>query len=410
MTIERDRDYGINTQASITAYTLRGGMASAHHPHIILDDPLNEQTAFSESERERAIELYVHLESIISKYSESLFTVVGTPWPGYDVIQHAMEHEVAHGERIYWGIGARGGFECTPSLRKTNPEIIPNVAERLKRDKVIFHEVCPEKKLQKIKRQDLNQYIYQYLCTRPEDGDNGFDIKLIRDFALLDDGTIECVCDLHRDHRHSIHNLVVVAICDPALSTTGDGCESAIMVIGRDPECGCRFVLDEWGGFVHNDGLVHKICETAYKWETYLKRFAIEEVHFQTVFKSWLTELQSRGEFPLGVELFGVKPKRRDKDLRIEGQQSYVVNGYWHKRPSMFFDESKNNWIWQVYKWPNQPKKRDRADAWAYADDVWEDLASPRYKPGVREKNPFKAMTRRVDAKRLAAIKKAQTA
>ena len=82
MTIVRDRDFGINVQASITAYTLRGGLASAHHPHIILDDPLNEQTANSEAERERAIGLYVHLESIISKYSESLFTVVGTPWPG----------------------------------------------------------------------------------------------------------------------------------------------------------------------------------------------------------------------------------------------------------------------------------------------------------------------------------------
>ena len=405
LTIKRDRDFGINVQASITAYTLKGGLASAHHPHLILDDPLNEQTAFSERERERAIELYVHLESIISKYSESMFTVVGTPWPGYDVIQHAMEHEVAHGERLFWGIGALGGFDCSEILKESHPEVIPQVEERIKRDGVIFSEVCPMQKLEKIKRQDLNQWYFQYLCSRPEEDDNGFETSLIRDFSLSPAGEIQCGC--HPDHSHDLSRLVLCAICDPALSVAGDACESAIVVVGRDPSCGCRFILEEWGGRIHTSELIEKMCEVAQRWKLHLRRFAIEDVHFQSVFKSWLFELQATGRFPLGVELYGVKPKRRDKDLRIAGQQTYVAEGYWHKRPPMM--TQPENLLWQIEKWPNQPKKRDRVDAWAYCDDAWEGL-SPIRKVTDRENNPLAARNKQLARRQLRQLAEAQEA
>lgn len=404
ITVTRDKEFGTNVASSIRAYTINGGLASAHHPNIILDDPLNEQTAFSESERERAIGLYVHLESIIAKYSESVFTVVGTPWPGYDVIQHAMEHECQQGDRLYWGIGARGGFQMSPELYDTHPELIPDIEHRLRHDRVIFHEVCPDKKLAKIKRQDLNQYIYQYLCTRPDDEDNGFDIKLIRDFALFLDGRISCDC--HPGHAHHLNSLQTVAICDPALTEDRRGCESAICVVGRDPRCGCRFQLYENGWRVLPDALVDIMCDVAREWPT-IKIFAIEDVQFQATFKPWLIERQSTGKFPLGVRIEGVKPQKRDKDLRIAGQQAYVANGLWHKRPDMYFDESRINWIWEVAKWPNQPKKRDRADVWAYSDDVWEMCglstelkANPLLHPAVT-RNKISAQ------KALSAMKKA---
>ena len=396
LTIVRDAEYGITRAPSVKAYTLKGGMASQHHPHIVLDDPLNEQTAFSDAEREKAITLYVHIESIISKWLESTFTLVGTPWPGYDVIQHAMEHEVAYGERLFWGIGARGGFDMSPSLKADFPHLVPRVAGRLSRDKVIFKEVCPEAKLIKIKRQDLSQYYYQYLCTRPADHDNGFDHKLVRDYSTSLEGRIRCDC--HSTHEHHLRRLVVVGICDPALTTHEQGCESAIITVGRDPSCGCRFVLEEYGGHIDPASLVDKMAEVMHRWALYMKRFAIEDVKFQTVFKSWLTEMQAMGKVPLGIELYGVKPKKRDKDLRIAGQQSYVANGLWHKTPEMYFEEQRENLLWQILKWPGQPKKRDRIDAWAYCDDAWEGLIAPgrlHQPPGVnptREKNRIRGV------------------
>jgi hypothetical protein len=292
--VVRDGDHnaGVSSaQASITAYSIKGGLASQHCQHIIFDDPLHENNAFSEAERDKAIRLYTHLESVIKSWHTSTFTLVGTPWPGYDVIAHAMEHEVAYGERLFWGVGARGGFDMSESLKKDYPHLTPTLDARLKRDKVIFTEICPDKKLVKIKRQDLQQYYYQYLCQRPAEGDNGFDHKLIREFRTTLEGSVNCDC--HPTHDHHLERMVVVGICDPALTEDRRGCESAICVVARDPLCGCRFQLEEWGGHVHTTELANKMCEVASRWQGYMKRFAIEDVQFQAVFKGWLQDLKA---------------------------------------------------------------------------------------------------------------------
>lgn len=388
MTLQRDSSITDDVQASVTAYSVKGGLASQHHQHGILDDLLNEQTAYSETERTRAQELYVHFESVLKGWHESTSTLVGTPWPGYDVIDHAMEHEVAYGERLFWGIGARGGFDMSPELK--NPEYRlhnlapaePEMTERLERDNVIFVEECPEEKLQKIKRQDLLQYYYQYLCRKPDQEDNGFNIKLIRDASqMLDSGRLECDC--HTTHEHRLDRMIVVMLVDPALSEDKAACESAIMVVARDPSCGCRFLLYEWGGRVNTLALLDQMCFVGMEWQGYLRRLGIEDVQFQRTLKFYMRERQSQGKFPRNVEIMGVSPKKRDKDLRILSQQPYVAEGLWHKRPSMAYDESTENWIWQVGKFPGQPKKRDRIDAWAYCDDVWEDIQPPRPAKGA---------------------------
>lgn len=391
--IVRDSEFiGSTGQASVTAYTINGGMASQHCRHVVLDDPLHENNAFSESEREKTIRLYTHLESIIKEYATSTLTFVGTPWPGYDVIAHAMEHEVAKGTRLFWGVGAKGGFNMSESLKTTHPHLIPKLEKRLARDGVIFAEVCPQAKLDKIKEQDLQQYYYQYLCTRPSEGDNGFDVKLIREYAQTLEGRI--FCDCHTSHDHHIRRMIKVGICDPALTEDKRGCESAISVVMRDPLCGCRFLADEWGGHVQSPDLIEQMRFMMHKHQAEMIRFAIEEVQFQAVFRGWLEEMKSVGEIPLGIELFGVKPAKRDKDLRIAGQQTYVMNGMWHRAPKLYFEEGHNNTLWQIHKWPNQPKKRDRADAWAYCDDAWEGLIANTREASADVSSSIRAMNK----------------
>lgn len=293
------------------------------------------------------------------------------------------------------------------SLKKDYPHLVPDLAARLARDEVIFAEQCPKEKLAKIKRQDLQQYYYQYLCSRPAEGDNGFDHKLIREFRQTVEGEVSCDC--HPTHDHHLQRMVVVGICDPALTEDKRGCESAISVVARDPVCGCRFHLEEWGGHVHTNELVNKICEVANRWQSQMKRFAIEDVQFQAVFKGWLGELKSLGGFPLNVELFGVKPNKRDKDLRIAGQQQYVNNGLWHMRPQMYYEDGRENWIWQIIKWPNQPKKRDRADAWGYCDDAWHGLAAAmQQQKSEIPRGPMQALNRRMASKQLREMRNAQ--
>ncbi len=377
------RDVSIeDVQASVTAYSIKGGLASQHHQHGILDDLLNEQTAYSEIERERASELFDHYDNVMKGEAESTLTLVGTPWPGYDVISHAMETEVAHDTMLYWGIGIRGGLygkgphqmsEILYEEPYKHLELVPNLEERLKRDRVIFGEVYPETKLLRMKEKDLNQYYYQLLCTRPEEEDNGFDVSLVKPFAQMIDASLSCNC--HSAHEHELSDMVVVGICDPALSEDRRAMESAIEVVAVAPKCGCRFRLHEWAGRVGTLELVDKICEVGREWEAYMQRFAIEDVQFQAALKPWLMERQSTGKMPLSIEIKGVNPKKRDKDLRIAAQQPYVANGLWHMRPHMLKQDGVENWAWQLDVWPNQPKKRDRIDAWAYCEDAWEGLS-----------------------------------
>lgn len=371
-----------DVQASVSAYSIKGGLASQHHQHGILDDLLNEQTAYSEIERERANELFDHFDHVLRGESESTLTLVGTPWPGYDVLSHAIETEVDKGTMLMWGIGAKGGFQISPILQQEpyrSLELEPNVEERLKRDGVIFAEEHPLEKLERLKSKDFAAYQYQMLCTRPEDEDNGFDIRQIRPYAELLTGELKCDC--HPVAGTRLRDCIVVGICDPALSQDARACESAVVVVALNPKVGTRYILQEWGGRVTTQDLVDKICEVTRRWKVYMRRFAVEAVSFQAALKPWLQERQSQGEIPLGIEIVPVLPKKRDKDLRIASQQPYVANGMWHVRPGMMLSDNVENLVWQLSVWPNQPRKRDRIDAWAYCEDVWEDLG-PRQHEG----------------------------
>ena len=62
----------------------------------------------------------------------------------------------------------------------------------------------------------------------------------------------------------------------------------------------------------------------------------------------------------------------------------------WHKRPDMMLEEGKENLIWQIHVWPNQPKKRDRVDCWAYIEDAIEGIGIFGSREG--EENSLQAM------------------
>jgi hypothetical protein len=78
-------------------------------------------------------------------------------------------------------------------------------------------------------------------------------------------------------------------------------------------------------------------------------------------------------------------------------------------RPTMYYEEGRENWIWQIVKWPNQPKKRDRADVWAYCDDAWEGLvAAMRLSRAEVPVGPLRALNKRIAQKQLSQMKKAR--
>jgi hypothetical protein len=363
--ITRDPDLHGLAQASITASSITSGQASQHYQHIVLDDPVNEKVAASESMLQSALDLYIYLESLLQDWESSTFTLVGTPWGRGDVLEYAMEHDVKNGERLYWGIGARGGYRISPELSEL-PEIKPLYTE----GHPIFPEECPEAKLRHIERQDIEKYYLQYLCKPYDAGRNGFRLKLIRDFIWREDG--RCLCECHATHDHDLKNMTVIMTVDPAASQLKEACRSAIVVMALG-QCGCRFLLEEWAERVDPKDTIDKIVELARKWRPYIQHMGVEAVGLQLTLKSWLEQLQNEGVFPKEVQIWPLKPQNRNKDARIKSQINPVANGVWHKRPWMHQSDADQNLMWELSKWP-YGKSRDLIDAgFGYCDDLWTD-------------------------------------
>jgi hypothetical protein len=226
-----------------------------------------------------------------------------------------------------------------------------------------------------LEKTDPEKYYLQYLCKAYDAGRNGFDLELMRDFAYMGSGQCQCTC--HPDHDHDINKKSVIEVSDPAVTAEKKNCESSVLVLAK-AACGCRFVLTEWGGHLIPPDLMKEYTRTTTEWQPYCKTLGIEAVSFQLIFKAWLLEKQSNGEFPLGVKFAEPKPGGRSKDDRIAAQLNSFNDGLWHKRPTMRRVEGVNNLLDQLAKWP-YGEHRDRIDGWAYCDDVWEEAPVPGY-------------------------------
>ena len=368
--IHRPASLSGEAQASVTALSLSAGQASQHFSHVCLDDPVNEDIARSPTKMKRAIDAYDHLESLLKEWETSTFDFVGTPWGRGDVIEHAMETEAKFGTRLYWGLGMFGEFRMSETLYEHHPECIPDVEI----GKPIFPSRVPQQKFDKMLNQDPEKAYLQYLCKPYDLGRNGFDLKNIKDYAFMQDGNLSCGCELHQGHDHSIANMSVIGLSDPAATENKKNCESSMTVVAK-ARCGCRFILTDHGGHFDSPTYiteVTRVCEQATPWG--LKVFAIESVAFSLVFRSWLLEKQSEGKFPLGIDLVPAEPHNRDKNARISGQIAPVRDGKWHKRPNMAHTEGQNSLLGQIAVWP-YGKNRDRIDGWAYCDDIWNEFA-----------------------------------
>jgi hypothetical protein len=370
--VTRDRGADSQTQASITALSIGSGLASQHFDYLICDDLVNEQTAGSSVEMERAVELYHALEDILQGWESSRgFLVIGTPWGNEDVLWEALKEE-ERGVRLKWGIGALGNFEISRSLAD-RPELIPEFTP----GQPILPTECPWEKLNAIKQRNRLQLQFQYLCERYTPGGNGFQLDQMGRFAHHTDGTLECQCEAHRKHRHHMRFGVTVAVSDPAYTKEKRGCETSILV-GTLLPCGCRFLHEEIGRHIEPYEYQDVACEVANKWKTWLAAFCPEDEALQLALRQWMEERQRTGKFPINVTIHGIKSRNRTKDSRIENAQPAVNAGFWHYAPGLEkrLGEQPNT-LGQLYQWPFS-RKRDRADAFAYFEDAWKDFPVER--------------------------------
>lgn len=373
LVVTREKGLGSEVQASITGYSLKSGLASQHHDYIICDDLVNEQTATSAVEMEKAITLYHSLEEILKGWQDSKgFLIIGTPWGREDVIHEAMK-EAKRGTRYIWGIGTgckevdmMPHFIISEELKeKYAKELIPTVDLSFP----ILPDECGVEKLLHIRDQSTDKLYLNYGCKPFDAGRNGFNLQLVREFADLSDGTLVCEC--HSTHKHHLKDATVAVSSDPAYVKGKENCETSILMASMFA-CGCRFLMDEWGDSIHVSEYLNVACYKANSEKTYLRIWGIEDEALQVTLRDWLLERQAQGKFPIGIQIYGLKAKQRSKDARIAGAQDPVNNGLWHRKPTMSIKPGENT-LGQLFQWPYS-HKRDRADAFAYFQDIFNEF------------------------------------
>ena len=219
--MEVTRDVGGDAQASISALSIKKGLASQHFDYIVCDDLVNEQTAESAVEMQRAVRLYYSLEEILKGWRDSRgFLVVGTPWGREDVLHEALK-EADRGMRYKWGIGTGckevdmlPHFQISEELKELYPdELIPTCPM----DVPILPSECDEEKLIHIKEQSVDKLYLNYGCQPFDAGRNGFNLDKMMTFGQLPDGELICKCHENKSgHDHHLRHGSMIAVSDPA--------------------------------------------------------------------------------------------------------------------------------------------------------------------------------------------------
>lgn len=392
-TVRRDESLMPEPQPSIQVSGITSGQASKHVRHIILDDPVNEQTFNKPTLIDRAVGLYKLLESTLQDYEMSTIDLVATPWGFGDVVEYALENEVAHGSMLLWKVNCYGDFYISPEIAQT--EFLPfwdkgkrpsdlvyrSLGESSSvempfmastKGEPVFPERYPREELQRIeKKYGPFMFSANYLVDPFDNAQAGFSASHIHYFNRAIDGTIKCDC--HKEHKHRIQDLHLVATVDPAWSDNDDAADSAI-VVGGMAEDGCRFLFKAWADQVDPATLWNELLKTVDEFKPYLKDVGIEEVSSQRLYRFFFEQMQrlksemkpaDRAKVP-NIRIEPLKPDTamNSKIRRIKAEQLYLSNGQWH------FQLGMDKFLKQYAKFP-RARPLDLLDAWAYLKDMW---------------------------------------
>ena len=393
-TVPRDASLMPEPQPTLQATSIVSGQASKHVKHVVLDDPVNEMTVDSPRLVDRAVNLYKLLESTLQDFEESSIDLTATPWGFGDVIETALEQEVAEGKMLLWKIGCYGNFMMSEELAQSNEahrylpvgikkadlttkELYSTQTVKLYETEAnvpsIFPERYPPAELARLDRK-YGTFLFScnYRCDPFDPSQSGFNPSYLKYFRKSVDGKLSCDC--HPAHSHYLHDLHIVMTVDPAFSDKDSAAESAVIIAGL-AEDGCRYLLQAWGAKVETDKLWTKMQEGVIEYAPFLRDVGVETVSSQKLFK-WFFEFMKttkmalpegeRDKFPEDVVFHDLKPEGDiDKIRRIKFQQTFLANGQWHIQFGM------DKFISQYTKFP-RARPVDVLDAWAYCDYLWD--------------------------------------
>lgn len=327
-TVSRPTDW---PEPTITAIGTQSTVVSRHYDVIKNDDLVDEATADSPAELDRALRFYKLEESLLVSVRDGVIQTVGTRWAFHDPYAWILEHEKDA------AVFQRGAWNADGSL--------------------YFPEQLPEDELERLKRK-YGMFLFSALyLNNPVDPDAASFReswlrwhRVERDVIVTDDG--------QRIPLAACRRLMRV---DPAISEARTAARTAIVVdaIGPDDRL---YLLDCWAKRCQPSDMFTQIYAMADRWE--VDTVGIEAVAYQRTIKHFLeADLLRRSRWLSIVPL--IPDTRKSKEARIRAVQPYLERGQVSvtREATMFLEE---------YRQFPRGHTVDILDAWAYFPAMWD--------------------------------------
>lgn len=374
-------DYGI-AELSIEPHGIGAATTGKHFTHMILDDIIGKNAAYSAAVMQEAIDWVDNQRPLERPAENGCELVVHTPWAYHDVYAHKLKK---------WPGEYKVHVRHILEDKHGNPDHITGTS--------IFPSKLSTDKAKQLLKTDYFVNMAQYMCIPRAGRDMAFTDEWMKygemiwnsqpAFRIEDNYYNPEICDPESGDKIApqlvpLYYMSRCIILDPTPSKDNEikaepRANNGIVVVGKDP-WGRRYCLESVAVREGPTELLHRLIALGDKWGTL--RIGIEEVNFSAVYAP-LWQALIRHEYPdLQVEFFPLNPKlthfvkglgKQQKNERIRQELIKTFeNGYWFMNRA-----TTGRLVQELLEFPHGETK-DLPDALSYTDRSLQRPESPQ--------------------------------
>lgn len=336
--------------ATFMAAGLDTGITSVHAKSAYVDDLIDEVASRSPTEQDRALKWFATLPNCLEHQTASPITLIGTHYHPFDTYTTIIDPEKPGGLDLVWFIHSALLTNEYNQMTSYWPEKI-SVEELLKYQKEAPTEFAA---------------LMQQMPIQTED--SYFDEADIQYWEWVPNrkNAIRIVGGDKEEHIF-IEDLNIFLIFDPALGGPFQSSEAAIIIVAMD---GLErvFVLDYYSEKVGLDKATKEYIRLFDQWKPILA--ATEEVLFQTLISPGIRQSLPRAALTDMDRLTGVRPRGRNKDVRIMALHPFFTQKrfFMHRSHQKLYQQICT---YRPAKTVNERFPVDLLDALGYGPDIW---------------------------------------
>ena len=331
-----------------------GGTKVGKHFDVVICDDLVTLKAAENARRASKAQAFAEtnrwinqLQPMLSKAAEAklgpgfpFIRFIGTRWyPGdsYEHIESAFAYDQTP-KKYRLTATLSNGRKVSRPVERAGDLAIMRIAGR-EAGKPTFPKIWDDDRMQKLQWQDPELFACNIMNNPADAAVRTFQDEWLRHWRWTDRDKTQLVYTLDDGtERHiGVHNLLKVAITDPAFSSNSAGSRAAIVVVGTDTTHGKHIVLDVSAERKDPKDNLEDFINMIQNWG--VRSAKVELAGQQLAYFQWIeSELRARN-IPCVLET--VRPGGRQKDVRIQALQVPFKNGdiYVHSTQAVLLDE-----------------------------------------------------------------------